>query len=146
MAEQMICISKNLTILFPYLYFMSAGFNSAGMSCCCNICTSLLWAERFMGEININMLPLFPLCKNNLLYYDRHRCLWLQVSPGYNGDLFTTTPSIRPEQGDNDHSHNPARSHKTIAFCWMPTFANSLLTHTLLFPLCLPTLFSYLFA
>lgn len=67
----MICICETLTTLFPYLYFLSAGFHSAGMSCF-NICTSRLSAEGFMGEININMLPLFPLWKNNLLYYDRH--------------------------------------------------------------------------
>lgn len=40
---------------------------------------------------------------------------------GCKGDLFATAASIRPEQGDDDQSRDPALSHNTIAFCWMPT-------------------------
>lgn len=30
-------------------------------------------------------------------------------------------PPMKPEQGDDDPSHDPALSDKTISFCWMPT-------------------------
>lgn len=70
--------------------------------------------------------------------------LWLQVSLGYNGDLFTTAASIRP------------RTRRQWSQPWSSPFAQnyrlllnanaSLLTHTLLFPRRLPALFSYWFA
>lgn len=40
---------------------------------------------------------------------------------GCKGDLFATAASIRPQQGDDDQSRDPALSHNTIAFCRMPT-------------------------
>lgn len=40
---------------------------------------------------------------------------------GCKGDLFATAALIRPQQGDNNQSRDPALSHNTIASCWMPT-------------------------
>lgn len=53
--------------------------------------------------------------------------LWQTSTPSalnvsrHKDDLFTRTVWIRSEQEDDDHSHDPTLSDKTISLWWMPT-------------------------